>query len=312
MKRKKTFEFISLIFASLISLFVYSAYVFQKDNLIIDKVVISGNKVLGSKELFGVVSEEMSGFYFYLFPKSNLFIYPKNKIKEKILSEYLRAEDVTINFLELKKIALIIKEREPAYVWCPHAECFYLDYNGFSFDIVKEKETSLLKIFGEDTVSILKKDNKLGKRMMDGDKLKKISMFISQAEGIIRENINKEYKISHIEVTPENNFSLYISDSDKNNWVIKFTTRKEGVLNDSLASAQNSILKSEEDMGDFESRLVRVLRNMSITFKTDTFIDNLKKSGGVIEYVDLRYGKKVFYKFREASKDLNQSSVVLQ
>ena len=56
----------------------------------INAVVVSGNKIIETKNIEEVVQNDLSGHYLWLFPKTNFLIYPKHKISGHIL--YLQNE----------------------------------------------------------------------------------------------------------------------------------------------------------------------------------------------------------------------------
>lgn len=115
----------------------------------IQTVSVSGNDVVDRSDLERVVSNELEGAYAFLFPKRNIFLYPKEHIKTSVHDAFSRISNVEITRQSLTEIHVRVKERDPHALWCgvsfgvlPEASeegegaaspCYFLDSSGFVF-----------------------------------------------------------------------------------------------------------------------------------------------------------------------------------
>ena len=133
-----------IIFWFVVSLILFIGLVFLSyiKKINIDTVVISGNKIVDTKNIEDIVKTDLSGKYIWLFPHSNSFIYPENKIKKDLMDKFKRIIDISFNIKNNKIIEVNIKEREGKYLYCGETilsidstnGCYFIDDNGYIFD----------------------------------------------------------------------------------------------------------------------------------------------------------------------------------
>jgi len=103
----------------------------------INAILVSGNSVVATSRVEDVVRSVLSGNYWYVFPKSNIFLYPKNALQKALYEASSRIEIVEISTTPPHTIAVSLREREVRALWCPGevlSDCFFLDSRGFVFD----------------------------------------------------------------------------------------------------------------------------------------------------------------------------------
>lgn len=96
----------------------------------IREVVVSGAQTLEVDIVKEYAQGQLAGRYLLLFPKDNIFLYPKHAIAQGLLSKYpeLRAADVgAVNF---HTIGVEVAEREPKAKWCTGDVCYLMDQGG--------------------------------------------------------------------------------------------------------------------------------------------------------------------------------------
>ena len=98
----------------------------------INNVVVDGNSVLSGNEISDYVEEKISGKYFKIFSKRNIFLYPKAGLERDLLENFSRLQVASVSFKNLNSIEVKVAEREPLAVWC-FSECYFIDAQGVIF-----------------------------------------------------------------------------------------------------------------------------------------------------------------------------------
>ena len=83
----------------------------------INTVSLSGVRAADKETLEQAVWEELAGGHLYLFAKSNIFLYPQQTIAEK-LQNFSTIKTVTVQAEDFRTILVGVVERHPAALWC--------------------------------------------------------------------------------------------------------------------------------------------------------------------------------------------------
>ncbi len=138
LKRKIAF---SVIF--FICIIVGLGLLSRASSLNIKEVNISGNIVVDNSEIKNIVESKILGHYFWIFPKANFALYPKNKIKKELMKKFNRLKDISFNLQSTSILTVNVSEYEGKYLWCGEqipavefikSKCYFLDDTGYIFD----------------------------------------------------------------------------------------------------------------------------------------------------------------------------------
>lgn len=120
--------------ASLLFLFVELVDLKQ---LRVERVRFEGNTAVTDEALWTLVAPYFEGSYAHLFSKKNIFLVPRGAVEKELLEHFVRLEDVSVTRDGLHGIVIRSTEREPAGLWCGEEgrlqTCYYLDENGLAF-----------------------------------------------------------------------------------------------------------------------------------------------------------------------------------
>ncbi len=235
--------------------------------LTIQNIEITGNAVLTQEELRDYVKEKISGNYFKLFSKSNIFIYPKSKTEKSIMQDFFRLESVNFSFKNLKSIAVHVEERKPFAVWCSseivdktvvfHDECYFIDKEGFVFSQAPDFSGNVyVRYYGLITLA----DTSASRQFFPSEEFKKVSSFITQIDSL-------GFHITDAVLYEDSDVELYTVSGGK----ILLTTR--------------------EDFSVTFENFQSLLGDKTSVSDKSNFIEKL-------DYVDLRFGKKLYFKLR--------------
>lgn len=266
-KRKILKVKIIIIFVILISLFLGFGFLSKIDKFNVNKIEITGNKVLDSKDLEQYVKNKIEGNYFYLYSKSNIFLLSREKIKKDLIRDYRRIEDLSFDFNNLQILKINIKERTPFYIWCgedisfsllkpQEYRCKFMDNNGYVFDYSPYFSGDVyFRFFGNLDNYYFSKEN-FNDFILFKDNLSRIDI---KAVGL--------YKKLDGEI------ELYLSSNKK------FEEGPKIIFN-------------------IDSNYSKIFQNLESAVKTEPLKSDFKNKYSSLEYIDLRFNNKVYYKFK--------------
>jgi hypothetical protein len=257
-RKKKRTLFAALGFVVVIVLvFIIARAPFFK----IEDIEIVGARAVSASAIKTVAKAELAGSSFFIFPKNNIFWFPKKEVAKKI-SEYSGTiQSVSVGLSLPKKITVTIDEFTPEAIICGEddVECFLLD-GGFSF-----ATTSTRVLNGTSTLLFIKTETPLNlsikKQLISS---KQFGFIANLSQKLLQNNIPVEYSTLRTDgdyyVRVVGGADLYFSENIS--------------VDDAIKNAQ-TLLTSE-------------------IFKKENLLppEGFKK----IDYIDLRFGTKLFYK----------------
>ncbi|OGI79442.1 hypothetical protein A3F19_00505 [Candidatus Nomurabacteria bacterium RIFCSPHIGHO2_12_FULL_37_29] len=265
--RRRVFQNKILFYTlTLLIILALLAYFLRTSIFNITSVEIVGNKIIDTEIIKTVAEKEIAGYYFWFFPKTNIFFYPKNNIKKELANQFKRLKDITL-FVEKNKVLKIsLNERIGLYTWCgisPGTEligenskeqCYFIDKDGYVFDEAPYFSGEVyFKFYGPILESYFSPDI-FSKLISFKDTL--FSMGLEPVILYMQEN---------------KNIKIFLSDRTS-------------------SSKPEIILKSDSD---FE----KIADNLEAALTTEPLQKNLKSKYSSLKYIDLRFGNKVYYKF---------------
>ena len=258
-----------MFFLSFLFLLVLTGLSFLSkwEKLNIDNIEVTGNKIIETKMIEEIAKEKISGSYFGIFPKTNFLLYPKRKIAKELEDKFKRLKDISLNVRNLKILEIALSEREGLYTYCgavfPEPDngnkCYFLDNEGYIFDEAPSfSEGIYLKFYGR-----IDKENPAGSYFFQS-LFKKLIFF--------KETLEK------MDIKP-----------------VVFYLEEGGDIKVFLASSSQTgpelIFKKDSD---FE----KVLENLQSVLSTEPLQAKWKSKYSSLLYIDLRFGNKVYYKFK--------------
>jgi len=267
-RRHKVFlnKILILLFGVLV-IFFSLAYLSHLNRLNINEVEILGNKVLDTETLKIAVKEQITGKYLWLFPKTNIFLYPKNTIKNDLQDQFKRIKDINLTIKNTKILEISLTEREAKYTWCGDSaearlsqnsenKCYFVDEDGYVFDEAPYFSGNIyFKFYGTQTESYFSKQNFKQlisfRDVLVGMGLKPIAMY----------------------VTNDGDIQVHLSSTNP------------------LSMEPKIILKADADFKN-------VAENLQAALDTEPLKSKFKNKYSTLEYIDLRFGNKVYDKFQ--------------
>lgn len=271
-RRRKILAFkVGGIFLLLIGFTFFLSWLSKISAVQIVNIEVSGNSAVSGDEIKSLMTEESSKKYLLLFSKNSRFLYPRKQIEAKILSDLKEIEKIEIKSKGLKMKVVSVVERKPHSIWCANAEngdggensktrnadiCYFLDKEGMIFSDAPNFSGQAYTRYS----GLLDGGSRpIGKTFLLSAKFKEISNFINSLKGF-------GITIYEFHAETESDYEIYLEDGSK-------------IILDDKQSFDKTLMN-----------LGSILSEIGIG-------KGLSASSSVkLDYVDLRFGNKVFYK----------------
>lgn len=265
-KRKKKVFLVQVFFTFIILiLFVAAiAWLVRIPQINIDIVEVSGNVITESESLQEIVDDELRGAYALLIPRSNIFFYPKRTIGLRVTELFPIIKEANVSFVDFHTIAIEIKERVPFGLWCGVTES------------LAEQEDAQCFYLDKEGYIFAKSPN------FSGDVFFRYYGPLD-ATFAITDPLGTQY----LPVTQFLGYSLFF-EALRDLQVTPVVLVKDTSLDLHLRFEGGAVL-----LFGANQNLNTVLENLKSILDSDTFSTQGMKD---VEYIDLRFGNKVFYK----------------
>jgi len=253
----KTFLYIFALFVIFASL----AYISRIPVLNIKGIEVIGSKIVDADEVKAIIEEEISGNYVWFFPKKNILYYPKNNIEKELFDKFKGLQNVSFKLDNSKILNISLTEREGKYVWC--GEDLSKIKSECSFMDTSGYVFSVAPYFSGDVY--FKFFGELSGDYFSRDIFEKIISFKDALT-------NMGFKSISLYVKGDEDIEIYLNSN---------------IL---PPNSPKIILRKDFD-------LEKISINLQTALDTEPLKSNLKKEQSSLQYIDLRFGNKIYYKF---------------
>jgi hypothetical protein len=280
LKKRRRYAFLTkfLIFILLFGTFIgLGTYFSRLDDLNIDQIEISGIKTVEKNQVEQSVQAEISENYLWLFPKTNVLIYPKKDIRIALQNDFSRLTDIDLSLKDKKTLLVSVSEREPAYLWCgmtlpdeaselEENKCYFMDREGYIFDEAPYFSGEVyFKLYGP----------------------------IENENAPVGSYFSPKY------------FTQLISFKDT-----VMDMGIEPVMLNLLAGGDVEMFLAKKGANDRGPKIIfqpnadleNVAENLQAALSTEPLLSGMKNKYSKLEYIDLRFGNKVYFKFSGQSE----------
>ncbi|TAK57605.1 hypothetical protein EPO17_01470 [Patescibacteria group bacterium] len=142
-KRKKVmFQRLIVSVISVVCIVGSIIFIFHQPNFRIDTIRVTGAVSLSESEVKGVVEKVLTGSYLYVIPRNNTLFYPKQEIVSILHGTFLKILSVEIKRDGLRGVSISVQERSPYALWCgshvtvsslDNAKCYFIDSLGLVY-----------------------------------------------------------------------------------------------------------------------------------------------------------------------------------
>lgn len=270
-RRRAVLNKILISFLGFFAILASLIYISNRPSLNISEINIVGNKVLDVQTLKNTVQKQLTGKYLWFFSKTNILLYPESKIKSELKNKFKRIQDVNLSVKDNQVLMVSLNEREAKYTWCGQIvdfaanqdKCYFLDQNGYIFDEAPYFSGEVyFKFYG--MVGLDDSGTPLGS-YFSKENFTKLILFKDTL-------INMGLKPFMLSTMDNGDVELYLSTQ-----TTKSTYPK--IIFNINADLQN------------------VAENLQAALTTEPLQSKFKNKYSSLEYIDLRFGNKVYDKF---------------
>ena len=284
LKKHRRRSFISkvLIYGFLVlAVFGLFLYLTRLRSLNIYSIEITGNKAVDAGTVQSQIQSDLSGKYFWLIPKTNILFYPKSKIEKELGAQFPRLQTISLSIKNKNTLEVSVTERQPAYTWCGYTlpattvsdttdadpdgqNCYFLDDIGYIFDQAPYFSGQVyFKFFGNLP-----------------DNTTPLGSYFSQDNFMHLLSLKEAFESIGLEPV-----SLYLTDSGDT----------QVFLSSSGSSNEPEIIIKTDS--DFQNDV----ENLEAALTTEPLQTEFKNKYSSLQYIDLRYDNKVYYKFSSSN-----------
>lgn len=295
-REKKSYaKFLVGLFFFMVVLGSVGGYVIFSSKWQVSDIEIEGCRAIKKQNLIEELAQFFTKKRLFVFPESSLAILSKVEASNFLLDKFPRIKSIEINKDIPNKLKIMIEEKKPIVVWCGSTEIEILEATTTDEIIVRElKEENIEQkkkyIYELDTNNCFYADE-------TGAVFEKIS---DVELGLLDKNIIKiqQWKTTPIEIKKDNleisflDFAKLVKSELKE--VLNITVDKF-IIPNPLAKEIYAVMpqgwKIYLSTEDDEMKQVEILK-VVLDKKIPAF------EQAKLDYIDLRVGEKVFYKFR--------------
>jgi hypothetical protein len=297
-RQKTAINKILLFLFGLVVIFIVSIYISRLNALNINNIEVTGNQIVDTNAIKNIVKQQISGKYFFFFPKTNIFFYPENNIKNALQDKFKILEDINLSVKNNHTLEISLSERKGTYIWCgstpptsPDVEpqnvsgdstsgdCYFIDESGYIFDQAPYFSGEIyFKFYGVPEVQRLETSG----GSTSGD-LSTAGDFDPSGLYFARQNFSQLISFKDILVSfGLKPVSMYITT--------------DGNVEVFLSSANSSTV-GPDIIFKLNSDYQNVAENLEAALTTDPLQTEFKNNYSLLQYIDLRFSNKVYYKF---------------
>jgi hypothetical protein len=261
-KRKQRKIKIILWTVLFISIIAGASYWSGHDSVVVSQINISENEFINDQDVLEKASQIISGRHLFLFSKSNFLLIPQSKIEDYILDTFPSAKDVDIK-VKFNEMEIVINEHQAVAKWCG------IDFNDPS-DCYLLNDWAL--IFAKENI-IEEKEVIEFYGLTDATTSEEIELVGQRhiEQGVYDRILVFLNNLNQLEINP-----IFVDTTDKETFAV-YTERGPYLL-----------IEKNDDPNE-------VLNNLKTVIETEELNDAQFKN---LEYIDLRFGNKVYYKIR--------------
>jgi len=232
----------------------------RKKDFQISEVTISGTKSLDSNIILKTAQEYLNGHYTIIIPKTNTLLLSKSDLIHYILEQIPSIEKASITFKKKNSIEISVDEKKPSYVWC-NTSCYFVDGTGMIYEPSPQFTQGVFITFTGGTVDETPiKDHFIPEKQFS-DVLKTLAALA-------------QLDVHVLDINFGDNTTIHI----------------DSIKGTNLGLETKLILTKDENNQD-------IFDALSLLMNDKTFTGVLATKGNLLQYIDIRFPDKIYYKF---------------
>lgn len=263
-KKKRRYIVLGSIVSFVLIIVGVLTYLSHLEKFRIVHVNLFGGVLVTEDEVQQKTLQYLGGSYLWLFPKNNAFIYPKAGLEKYLRDNFKRIDNIDISLKNFQRLSVVITERKHFAIWCVGVPASSPEEEQCYFMDKNSTVFAPAPNFSGDAYF------KYYGLLVDGNP------------------IGKEYISSS---------TIFYQISDFENSVKSLSLKPQYVLAKNSNEFVMKLSSGTDILFDTKLPLKKVFENLQVLLSTDAFT-KLDKGNLPVEYIDLRFGNKLFYKLK--------------
>lgn len=277
-RRGNTWRLAILLFV-LVFIAAIGALIFLNgDKFVLQTIEISGNKQLSSVALAAAAREAMAGRRAWFFNRDHYWFYSPEQLAAVLAARFGRLASIDVQTPDWRTLQIKVTERQTVALWCPdpsieNEDCFYLDETGLAFARAPHFSTPPLVVIIGAIPSATSTLPTLKSQPLPRSVFSDLLAFKSSLEKFFPQTPFGHIAVRQIEATNDGDYKFHLA-----NWRVPESDFDLSITRTQTTAEILNLLKSVLTVPVFTTELTL---------------------GTKLEYLDLRFGRKIFYRFRE-------------
>lgn len=263
-RRRKKQLLIGSLAAGLVLILAAAGWLTRSDHFLISQIEVSGVTATSPAALQTAAAAALAGDYFWLVPRRQILFFSRAAITAAVFKQSARIKSLKIRRTGLKSISLQAVERAPAALICAES-CYFADDTGFIFSSAPAFSRPVFLVWQVGTATALK----LGSQIIERPAFSLIRATANLLDRVLESRGFSAWQAVSVTSLDGGDYQVLLAESGRE------------VELPVLINANNS---AAELAHNFDVALGYLLGST-----TPSVWPPLK-------YIDLRFGKKVFYK----------------
>lgn len=267
--RRRLAILLSLLFCTIASACVFFAHYPRWE---LTTIVVRGNQIISTEDIKEKVESDLRGNYAYIFPHRNAFLYPKKKIAADLAEAFPRLKNIAVYRTSLGILEVDLAERRGYALWCggdttaddASKPCYFTDDTGKIISTAPYYSGNMYPRFFGGNLSAAE-TNPLGKTFIDSALFERLLAFRDRITAL-------GFQVKAINIPSGKEYSYILDLGSQKTAVVRF-----------LAAANYQTLAD----------------NLAVALGKKEFAEKIKINHSSLEYLDLRFTNKVYYKFSD-------------
>ncbi len=233
----------------------------RKKEFQISKITIIGTQSLDADSILKTAQDYLNGHYAIIIPKTNTLLLSKPELVRYILEQIPSIEKSTVTFKEKNSIEISVTEKKPSYVWCG-TSCYFLDDTGMIYEPSPQFTQGVFITFTGGTVDENPiKSHIISEKEFSGT-LKILAALDQLAIHVVGVNFENDTTVVHI-------------DS----------------MRGTVLGPKTQLVLTKDEASQ------NVFNTLSLLMNDKVFTGILATKGNLLQYIDIRFPDKIYYKF---------------
>ncbi len=262
-KRSRLIRLLVIVLGSLFALLGLFIGLTHWSALRIKTITIEGNHILSAGDIRSVATSVMSGNYFYMIGKDNAAFYPKDALEKVIREKFPRIENLSVELDNYRTIRVTVSERQPFALWCGSTQTAGASSQCYFLDRYGYVFSPAPDFSGDayfKYYGLVPYESPVGSSYLSSsEKFTELSRFVATVKSL---HITPLYLVAK----SQDEFELYLYGGGK------------------------LIFDDHEPLSKVGEYLAKLLTTESLVPQ--------KNGELLVEYIDLRFGNKLYYKVR--------------